>query len=157
MKSLTNLCPVPTIPDRIRKDRNWTTALKPVGNIWTGKLNRDKMMFEYVIKKSERLEVRYVLSKKERVPLPKGHCRRKDCHYSWLIRKENPPEKCPNYGGYEDDKGVKHPKCGSRHWDEFPPDFDPATCECDECLYIYYQLKAEEAEEAQRQLRAVNE
>lgn len=154
MKRLTNQCPFITIPKGNRNDHLRTIDKTIGGNIWTRKSQVGKMMFEYVLKKDERLDVRFVMSKKERVKLPKGHCR--NCHYTWTIRKEDPPDKCPNYNGYTDSEGKFHEKCGSRHWDEWPSNLDPASSTCETCLLIYYQEKAEAAEEKQNQIRAVN-
>lgn len=140
---LTNMCPRLTIFPGRTKTFSSETSQAIFGEIWTDKELLGKMSItECIYPKRERLEVMYI-GQKRKIKLPKWLC--KKCFYAWPARQEDPPEKCANYKGYTDEEdGSFHEKCGSRHWDQWEPDFNPATCKYTRVLKTWYDEQEEQ-------------
>lgn len=140
---MTKICPQLTIFDGQDEKVLLPSATREnVGSIWTKKEILATMHIDTEFyPRRERLEPMYI-GQKRKIKLPKWIC--KKCYYAWPARQEDPPEKCANYKGYIDEEdGVAHEKCGSRHWDEWEQNFDPKTCKYTRILKVWYEEEEE--------------
>jgi hypothetical protein len=86
--------------------------------------------------------VNYITKPKQRVDLPKVHC--KQCHYTATVRTDVAPEACSNKTGFVDADGAQHPACSHRRlWYKWPEGFNPDNCKCLECLIIWEKERHE--------------